>query len=376
MKILYLTKYTRMAGSSRMRSYQYFPYLEKSGIDVTVKPFFDDDYLKDFYAGKKNISTVVKSYLRRFFVLFSVLRYNNVVIEKEIFPFLPAFAEWMLKLFGIKYIVDYDDAIFHNYDQSSNPVIKKFLGNKIAQVMRYSGTVVAGNNYLAEYARKAGAKNIEIIPTVIDINRYPSKNNHSDLALPPNVILSGVEGKAGERSASENNQKFVVGWIGTKTTFEKHLLPCKDWIKALQIQDPNIRFHIVGITEDMDLGKNVQYIRWTEDTEVAEILKMDIGLMPLQDSKWEKGKCAYKLIQYAACGIPGVASDVGMNKEVCIDGETGFIATSNEEWKERILFFKNEIEERLRMGTNARKLVEQKYCIQVTSEKWIKILKE
>ena len=376
MKILYLTKYTRMAGSSRMRSYQYFPYLEKSGIDVTVKPFFDDDYLKDFYAGKKNIGTVVKSYLRRFFVLFSVLRYNNVVIEKEIFPFLPAFAEWMLKSFGIKYIVDYDDAIFHNYDKSSNPVIRKFLGNKIARVMRYSGTVVAGNNYLAEYARKAGAKNIEIIPTVIDINRYPSKNNHSDLALPPNVILSGVEGKAGERSASENNQKFVVGWIGTKTTFEKHLLPCREWIKELQDQHSDIHFHIVGITEDMDLGKNVKYIPWTEETEVPEILKMDVGIMPLQDSQWEKGKCAYKLIQYAACGIPGVASDVGMNKEVCIDGETGFIATSNEEWKERILFFKNEIEERLRMGTNARKLVEQKYCIQVTSEKWIKILKE
>lgn len=411
MKILYLTKYTRMAGSSRMRSYQYFPYLEKSGIDVTVKPFFDDDYLKDFYAGKKNISTVVKSYLRRFFVLFSVLRYNNVVIEKEIFPFLPAFAEWMLKLFGIKYIVDYDDAIFHNYDQSSNPVIKKFLGNKIAQVMRYSGTVVAGNNYLAEYARKAGAKNIEIIPTVIDINRYPSKNNHSDLALPPNVILSGVEGRAGEtsdsqlppfgamkksatkiandfdgqslppfrageRNDSKDDQKFIVGWIGTKTTFEKHLLPCREWIKELQDQHSDIHFHIVGITEDMDLGKNVKYIPWTEETEVPEILKMDVGIMPLQDSQWEKGKCAYKLIQYAACGIPGVASDVGMNKEVCIDGETGFIATSNEEWKERILFFKNEIEERLRMGTNARKLVEQKYCIQVTSEKWIKILKE
>ena len=376
MKILYLTKYTRLAGSSRMRSYQYFPYLEKAGMQVTVKSFFDDAYLKDFYAGKKNISAILKSYVKRLGVLFSVFSYDRVVIEKEIFPFLPAWAEWMLKQLGIQYIVDYDDAIFHNYDQSSNPIIKKFLANKIAKVMRFSGTVVAGNQYLADYATRSGAKNIEIIPTVIDLERYPVKNSDSHLKLPPNVILSGVEGRAGERSASENNQKFVVGWIGTKTTFEKHLLPCKDWIKALQIQDPNIRFHIVGITEDMDLGKNVQYIRWTEDTEVAEILKMDIGLMPLQDSKWEKGKCAYKLIQYAACGIPGVASDVGMNKEVCIDGETGFIATSNEEWKERILFFKNEIEERLRMGTNARKLVEQKYCIQVTSEKWIKILKE
>ncbi|WP_312421444.1 glycosyltransferase family 4 protein [Epilithonimonas sp.] len=374
MKILYLTKYTRLAGSSRMRSYQYFPYLEEAGMQVTVKPFFDDAYLEDFYAGKKNISAVVKSYVKRLGVLFSVFSYDRVVIEKEIFPFLPAWAERILKRLGIQYIVDYDDAIFHNYDQSSNPIIKKFLANKIAKVMRFSGTVVAGNQYLADYAARSGAKNIEIIPTVIDLERYPVKNSDSDLELPPNVILSGVEGKAGERSASENTQKFVVGWIGTKTTFEKHLLPCKDWIKALQIQDPNIRFHIVGITEDMDFGKNVQYIRWTEETEVAEILKMDIGLMPLQDSKWEKGKCAYKLIQYAACGIPGVASDVGMNREVTVPGETGILASADEEWIQAIKTLKSNTELRNRMGRNARQLVEKKYCIQVTADKWCKIL--
>lgn len=376
MRILYLTKYTRLGGSSRMRSYQYFPYLEKAGMQITVKPFFDNDYLQDFYKGKKNTSTVLRSYLRRFFVLFSILKYDNVVIEKEIFPFLPAVAEWMLKWFGIKYIVDYDDAIFHNYDQSSNPFIKKFLGNKIDRVMRLSGTVVAGNQYLAEYAQKSGAKKIKIIPTVIDIERYPSKNNLSDLTLLPNVILSGVEGKAEERSDSKDDQKFIVGWIGTKTTFEKHLLPCREWIKELQDQHSNIHFHIVGITEDMDLGKNVKYIPWTEETEVSEILKMDVGIMPLQDSQWEKGKCAYKLIQYAACGIPGVASDVGMNKEVCIDGETGFIARNKEEWKAKIVDCKNDSEQRLRMGANVRELVEQKFCIQVTSDRWIEILSD
>lgn len=349
MKILYLTKYTRLAGSSRMRSYQYFPYLEKAGMQVTVKPFFDDTYLKDFYAGKKNISAVVKSYVKRLGVLFSVFRYDRVVIEKEIFPFLPAWAEWMLKRLGIQYIVDYDDAIFHNYDQSSNPIIKKFLANKIAKVMRFSETVVAGNQYLADYAARSGAKNIEIIPTVIDLERYPVKQN------------------------TEADQ-CIVGWIGTKTTFEKHLLPCKDWIKALQNQEPNIRFHIVGITEDMDLGKNVKYIRWTEETEVAEILKMDIGLMPLQDSKWEKGKCAYKLIQYAACGIPGVASDVGMNREVTVPGETGILAAGEEEWIQAIQTLKSNTELRYQMGRNARKIVEERYCIQQTSTKWKEIL--
>ena len=350
MKVLYLTKYTRLAGSSRMRSYQYFPYLEKAGMQVTVKPFFDDAYLKDFYAGKKNISAVVKSYVKRLGVLFSVLSYDRVVIEKEIFPFLPALAEWMLKLLGIKYIVDYDDAIFHNYDQSANPIIKNFLGNKIANVMRFSGTVVAGNQYLADYAARSGAKNIEIIPTVIDLERYPIRQNtYAD--------------------------QCIVGWIGTKTTFEKHLLPCKDWIKALQNQEPNIRFHIVGITEDMDLGKNVKYIRWTEETEVAEILKMDIGLMPLQDSKWEKGKCAYKLIQYAACGIPGVASDVGMNREVTVPGETGILASADEEWIQAIKTLKSNTELRHQMGRNARKKVEERYCIQQTSKRIIHLLK-
>lgn len=349
MKILYLTKYTRLAGSSRMRSYQYFPYLEKAGMQVTVKPFFDDAYLKDFYAGKKNISAVLKSYVKRLGVLFSVFSYDRVVIEKEIFPFLPALAEWMLKRLGIQYIVDYDDAIFHNYDQSSNPIIKNFLGNKIAKVMRFSGTVVAGNQYLADYAARSGAKDIEIIPTVIDMERYPIKKN-------------------------TDADQCIVGWIGTKTTFEKHLLPCKDWIKALQNQEPNIRFHIVGITEDMDLGKNVKYIRWTEETEVAEILKMDIGLMPLQDSKWEKGKCAYKLIQYAACGIPGVASDVGMNREVTVPGETGILASADEEWIQAIKTLKSNTELRHQLGRNARKKVEERYCIQQTSEKWKEIL--
>jgi len=393
-----------MAGSSRMRSYQYFPYLEKEGMKITVKPFFDEAYLKDFYAGKKNINTVIKSYLRRFFVLFTIFNYDKIVIEKEIFPFLPAFAEWILKILGIKYVVDYDDAIFHNYDKSSNPIIKKFLGSKIAKVMRYSGTVVAGNRYLADYAQKAGAKNIEIIPTVIDIKRYSSKNTGQELPpfragerssmgivngleLPPfragerssMGIVNGLElppFRAGETNVSRDHTKFIVGWIGTKTTFEKHLLPCKEWIKELQKLDPDINFHIVGIREDVDLGNNVNYIQWTEDTEVSEILKMDVGIMPLQNSEWEKGKCAYKLIQYAACGIPGVASEVGMNKDVCVDNETGFIAKTKEDWIEKIRFLKNNDLARRQLGKSARKLVEEKYCIQVTAKRWIKILKE
>lgn len=283
--------------------------------------------------------------------MFTVFRYDIVVIEKEIFPYLPAFAEKILQILGVKYIADYDDAIFHNYDQSRNPLIRNFLGNKIGKVMKYSRLTVAGNQYLADYAVKSGAGKVEIIPTVIDLDRYTVK-----------------------RDSISENENFVVGWIGTKTTFEKHLLPCKKWIKEIQEKDPDIEFHIIGITEDMVLGNHIRYIPWTEKTEVEGILKMDIGIMPLEDSLWERGKCAYKLIQYAACGIPGIASDVGMNKEVTIQNETGFLVSSDEEWINRIFELKNNKEERKRLGMNARKLVEEKYCIQVTAERWCNLL--
>lgn len=351
MKVLYFTKYSRNAGSSRLRSYQYFPFLEKQGILVEVSPLFSEAYLRKLYAGESTKREALKGYLKRFLKLFSVRKYDKVVIEKELFPYLPAFAECLFHFFGVKYFVDYDDAVFHNYDLSSNKLIRKFLSKKIDRVMKFSGCVVAGNDYLADRARDAGAKRIEIIPTVIDLERYEIKDY------------------------KVSSDSFVVGWIGTKTTFEKHLLPCRDWIKEIQKENPDVHFHIVGITEDMDLGPNVKYRAWSEETEVLEIQKMDVGIMPLQDSPWEKGKCAYKLIQYAACGIPGVASDVGMNREVIVPGETGFLASTDVDWKNSILELKNRLELRKDLGRNARKLVEEKYCIQVTAEKWIGLLR-
>ncbi len=352
MKILYLTKYTNKAASSRMRSFQYFPFLKQQGMNITVSPFFNESYLNDFYAGKKNVAEVIKSYFRRFFVLFTVFRYDKIVVEKEIFPFMPAFAERLLHFIGAKYIVDYDDAIFHNYDQSSSSLIRRFLGGKISKVMKYSVVVTAGNTYLSEYAKRSGAKKVEIIPTVIDLERYSLK-----------------------KEIKKENDQFVIGWIGTKTTSEKHLLPCRDWMKKLQSEDPQIQFNIIGVTDDINLGANVKYIPWSKENEVQEILKIDVCIMPLQDSLWEKGKCAYKLIQYAACGIPGVASDVGMNKEVCINGKTGFTASSQEQWIENLKKLKADSLLRNSLGKNARNLVEEKYCIQVTAEKLCRILK-
>lgn len=347
-KILYFTKYSRNAGSSRLRSFQYFPFFEAAGFQVEASPLFSEAYVENLYAGKSTKKEAIAGYWRRFLKLWSVFKYDRLVIEKELFPYLPAFAEKILHVLGVRYIVDYDDAVFHNYDQHGNSLVRKVLGKKIDSVMKNSATVVAGNSYLADRAKKAGAKKIEIIPTVIDLERYSLRE--------------------------KTQEKFIIGWIGTKTTFEKHLLPQKSWIKKIQEENPDIEFHIVGITEDMDLGKNVKYIAWTEDSEVREIQKFDVGIMPLEDSLWEKGKCSYKIIQYFACGIPAIVSPIGMNTEVVVPIQNGFFATTEKEWVDAVVYLQEKTELRYTFGQNGRKKVENHYAIQVTAVKWIGIL--
>ncbi|WP_140937937.1 glycosyltransferase family 4 protein [Sphingobacterium lumbrici] len=350
MKVLYLTKYSRNAGSSRLRSYQYFPFLREQGITIEVSPLFSERYLAQLYAGKSTKAEALKGYVRRFCKLFSVRRYDKLIIEKELFPYLPAWFERVLSWLGIKYIVDYDDAIFHNYDQHPNIWLRKLLGDKIDQVMRYSDCVIAGNSYLADRAQRSGAKEITIIPTVIDIDRYP------------------------EKAWSDPVDKLVVGWVGTKSTFEKHFMLLADQVQRLTMAYPNLFFHVIGAPDNGQFNDQVRFIPWSEDTEVSEILKFDVGLMPLVDSDWEKGKCAYKLIQYMACGIPGIASAVGANVEV-VNEENGFLAKSTGDFEKIIIGLASDPALLSAKSRSARKDVKRQFTLQVHRENILTILK-
>lgn len=348
MKILYFTKYSRSGASSRMRSYQYFPYFEKKGWTVIAKPLFNDPYLNNLYNGRKNKLQILYAYLKRFFLLFTIKGYDRVVIEKELFPYLPACAERILKFFGVKYIVDYDDAIFHNYDLSKNKLIRNLLSKKIDKVMKHSNLVVAGNNYLAERAKMAGAKQVEIIPTVVDLNRYSAKTNYSE------------------------NQNLVIGWIGSPSTY-KYVEKIKSVLEVVCNKTKAV-VHIVGAFPDKKQDGVFFYFPWNEQTETEMIKRFDVGIMPLDDTPWAKGKCAFKLIQYMASGVPVVASPVGMNNEVAIDNVTGYTALNAKDWISGLEKLLMDSELRKELGVNGRKLVEQKYSLQVTFNKWIKLL--
>lgn len=351
MKVLYLTKYSRNGASSRLRSYQYFPLLEKEGIAVTVKPFFDEYYLNTLYAKKKTPKLKLATfYLKRFFVLFTLHKYDKVVIEKELFPYFFSWFEKLLSFLNMKYIVDYDDAIFHNYNLSENKLIQFFLKNKIENVMKYSDCVLAGNDYLFQKAKNSGARRIITFPTVIDTIKYES------------------------RPQKKSNEKVIIGWIGSPSTF-KYVKKLNAVFKAL-MEEISFEIHIVGANEVLDFQGPIKYLKWSESTEVTRIANMDIGIMPLENTPWELGKCAYKLIQYMGCGLPVVASSIGMNIEVVDDGVNGFLVESDPKWIEKLRILLKDADLRKQFGAHGREKVEQVYSLQNNIQKLIPLLRD
>ena len=335
MKILFLTKYDSMGASSRYRFFQFYDFYKENNIEITTQTFFDDEYIIDLYRGKRNIRSILIAYIKRFFTLFSVKKYDLLVVEKELFPYLPAVFERILKLMGIKYIVDYDDAIFHQYDNSNNKIIKLFLSNKIAKVMKYSRLVVAGNSYLANYATNKGAKAI-IVPTVIDLEKYDK------------VVAS-----------QKDNKEVVIGWIGSPST-SKYLTFLEDVFIELS-QKYIIKVHIIGSTVSPFKNFNAKLIKWSEDSEIEEMKKFDIGIMPLLDSPWERGKCGFKLIQYMGCSLPVVGSPIGVNSEIIDHDNNGFLAGTIEEWMDSFEILIKDENLRRKFGKIGKEEVEKFY---------------
>nr|NQU93467.1 glycosyltransferase family 4 protein [Bacteroidota bacterium] len=350
MKILMFTRHSRSGASSRLRSYQYLPYLKENHIDVSVTPLFNDQYLEGRYSGNHiPVFTIVFCYMRRIQALLWCRKYDLLWIEKELFPFLPAWAEQVLSFFRIPYVVDFDDAVFHNYDLHKRKIVRYILGSKIKTIMKSAALVIAGNQYIAEYAKNADANRVEIIPTVIDLNRY-------------HIALRRLQ------------KVFTIGWIGSFST-----------IKFLQIVVPVInqfcndvpaRVVLVG-SGPISLGEIRAEVRsWSETTEVADIQSFDVGIMPLSDEPWEQGKCGYKLIQYMACGIPVIASPVGINKEIVDNGVNGYLASNPEEWMYALKMMYNQPELRVKLGQSGRKNVESRYSLQIIAPLLMRLLKE
>lgn len=352
MKILLLNRYSKLGASSRLRFYQYFPWLRAQSISIDEVPFFSEEYLRSFYSsGRKSVGHVIQAYLKRLSICCKPGRYDLVWIEKECFPWLPAPFEHFPFLREIPYVVDYDDAIHHNYDQHSLGPVKWFLSDKLCRFVAGAAAVSVGNTYLAEWARGVGSTRVEIIPTVIDLERYPQSDRRVEV-----------------------HNEFRVGWIGTPTT-SNYLWLVRDALVRLA-QKYQLRLVVVGAGPLENFGVPIERHAWEAETESSILSNLDAGIMPLQDSPWEWGKCGYKLIQYMACGLPVIASSVGVNKEIVDHGINGFLADTPEQWDAALQALSLDVDLRKSMGMAGRRKVEKQYCLQVTGSMMVALLKE
>lgn len=342
MKIALLSKYSRLGASSRLRTFQYLPALKNAGFEVQLIPLFDDNYLHHLYAGRRSIKAILSYYYKRIRILRDLVNVDLIWLEYEGFPYFPYWLEKFLLPTGVPYIVDYDDAVFHNYDQSSHSLVR-LLSHKIDKVMANAALVICGNEYLASRARKSNAKHVKIVPTVIELSRYSLTKRNVD-------------------------QGSVIGWAGSPST-QKYIL---DILPSLQniCGDNSARLVLVGAHPDFSIGlpdEAVDIVEWSEESESQAISNFDIGIMPLPDEPWARGKCGYKLIQYMACGLPVIASPVGVNTEIVEHGVNGFLANTQEEWCQALTTLKEDSALRKKMGDAGRRKVEEKYCLQVTA---------
>lgn len=350
MKVLLLARYGSQGASSRMRFFQFLPMLATSGVECVVSPLFDDALLlRKYRHGGYSLMDLLSTYWLRVRALMGVDQFDLVWIEKEALPWLPAwFERWLLRL--VPYVLDYDDAIFHNYDLHPSAWVRRVYGRRIDRLIKGARFVVVGNRYLADRAIASQGRWVEVIPTVVDLARYPTKLTYSDAT------------------------KLRIVWIGSPSTVQ-YLLELAEPLSMLSKRQP-FTLRVIGGGAITMPGVDVESFPWSANTEVAAIAECDVGIMPLRDTPWEQGKCAYKLIQYMACGLPTVASPIGANRDVVISDETGFFADTAYAWVEKMEWLLNDAGLRHRFGQAGRARVEAEYCLQETAPKLVRILTE
>lgn len=351
MKVLSLPRYGRTGASSRLRTYQYDAMLREAGVEMTHFPLLDDSYLERLYAsGTRTVAARILAYSRRVLRLLSSGRYDLIWLEKELLPWAPAWLEEAMLTSHVPLLIDFDDAVHHNYDQAEPRLVKRLLATKIPRLMRRAAAVTVGSQYLFEFAAAAGARSITLLPTSVDLIRYTPVGT----------------------TRRERRDELVVGWIGTPLTSRNLQL-----VRApLSVLAQQVRFslRVIGAV-DLDLpGVSVEHVPWSENTEVESLAGIDVGVMPLFDTPFNRGKCAYKLIQYMALGKPVVASPVGENARLVRHGENGLLAATSKEWHEHLSSLLRNAGLRSRLGRSGRATIVAGYSMRDTGQRIIELL--
>lgn len=372
MKIIIFPRYDSSQAATRVRVLQYLPFLMEAEIDVEIFPIINFDGISGRSNSLKFWKSRLKSYYRVGKRLFKEKGKKSLIhLHSELFPFMPFWLEYGYLLFlgKSKYIIELDDAWFHRYDAHNSTIIRLLLGKKINLLMRHSVLVIAGNQYIADRAKLVGAKRIEIVPTVVDFEKYENYLLSSKDKQPTSnkTVIPSLQ------ETLNYKNKPIIGWIGSPAT-TKFLLTITNVIKRLN-HNGIANFVAFGADPHQVNGLPIKVIPWNEQIELETLCQFDIGIMPVTDSLFERGKCGYKLIQYMACGLPVVASPVGVNNAIVVHNETGYLASTEDEWFNYLSLLCSDFELRNQLGQEGRVRADMHYSLKVTSHRFVSLLK-
>jgi glycosyltransferase involved in cell wall biosynthesis len=323
----------------RYRIEQWEPLLAEQGVEITYSSFETPELQQILHQDGntwQKIQGVLKNINRRRNETKSLAGYDLVYVFREAALLGPAWFERRIARSGIPMVFDFDDAIFVAYKSPSNGYLSYLkFPNKTGEICRLSSRIMAGNEYLADYAKQFNER-VTIIPTTIDTEKYkmPEQKN----------------------SAPET---LTIGWSGSFSTAQ-HLATLSDVLQELARQE-KFRLRVIGAPKFELAGVDTEVVKWRSETEVEDLRPIDIGVMPLPDDQWSKGKCGLKALQYMALGIPTVCSPVGVNSTIIQDGENGFLADGKDEWIEKLKKLLHSADLRRRLGAAGRETVEKGY---------------
>jgi len=357
MRVLFLTQYGILAASSRTRVFQYLPYLEQRGVQCRVIIVLPDrgiagsQILVTHSAWRKLLYYIWASWRTLacgLYIWWQAGRYHLLFIQKIIFP---APVRWLLKRRRVPILFDFDDAIFTTEVRQQNWLAawkQRRNAAGVPAMLELADRALVENEYTAGFAARHGSE-VTIITGPIDTERYCSSG----------------------KSREENG--VVLGWIGSASTLS-YLELIRAPLQRLGRRFAHLRLRIVGAAA-VDLeGISVETKPWSLEEEVDDLQGFDIGLMPVPDDPWTRGKGGYKLLQYMAMELPVVTSPVGINQEIVRDGRNGFWARSPEEWEERLTRLIEDPQLRAAMGVQGRRVVEGEYALDLSSRRLLDVM--
>jgi glycosyltransferase involved in cell wall biosynthesis len=353
-RVLALSPIPEEGAGCRFRIAQFIPHLASEGIEVTLRSLFDADFFRLVYRPghylRKALSFAELS-IKRLDSLRDASRFDAIFIYREMFPIGPALVERLLSMRRRPPVIfDFDDAIFLPSVSDANRFISALKApGKVATIIRHSDQVIAGNEYLAAYARRFNAA-VTIIPTCVDTTRF--------VPLPDGALSNNGSGA----------REPVVGWIGSPTTapYVRRLSPV---LQRVRQRHPFV-LRVSGAGESLEVaGITTEQPQWALGDEVRLFNTCDVGVYPLADDEWSRGKCGFKAIEFMACGVPVVAAAVGVNREIVEDGVNGFLASTEDEWVEKLGRLLADPQLRRRFGEAGRRTIEENYSLRVHAPK-------